>query len=195
MYGPDVALAAALGSAVRLEASQTAPRIPCSRGGAWRCVRVVLTCHVHLGLGWSWHVLGPGLLNSPLWCSPVSWLVALPWLLSGWRMVLCEGGAHVPCSPGPLLVLARAWAGAAFSSSWCSPVSWLAALCTLAALLNSDSGICCCWPSSLHPPLDECSLGGPPAPEPGVPCWGRGPIRLHTHTHTLHTYVFYEDWS
>ena len=28
LYGPDVALAAALGNAVRLEASQTAPRIP-----------------------------------------------------------------------------------------------------------------------------------------------------------------------
>ena len=130
LYGPDVALAAALGNAVRLEASQTAPRVPCSRcsrAGVWCCVRVALTCHVHLGLCWSWHVLG---------------------------------------------------------LSWCSPVSWLAALCPLAALLNSGSGICCGWPSSLHPPLDECSLGCPPAPEPGVPCWGRGPIRLHTHTHT-----------
>ena len=110
LYGPDVVLAVALGNAVRLEPSQTAPRIPCSRGDAWRCVRVVHTCHVHLGLCWSWHVLGPGLLNSSSWCSPVPWLVALPWLFSGWRVVLCEGGAHVPCSPGPLLVLARAWA-------------------------------------------------------------------------------------
>ena len=103
---------------------------------SWRCVRVVHTCHVHLGLCWPLHVLGPELLNSSSWCSPVFWLVA--------RILLLP-----------------------------------------AALLNSDSCICCRWPSSLPPPLDEGVLGFPPAPEPGVPCWGRGPIRLHTHTHTL----------